>query len=369
MRFTYKLCRKLVVVAIVLPAITLAGDLMVDDAEWRVVVEDSESYRLGLQRLRAFGEIDPYLGKERSSSVLDRECNPLNRRCLRYLRVSPVAAKAALPDNSDYWHSYLALLAVTPVARLPEEIKELGRGRQDLIQATRLWLLREVLTKDTLHIRDVHFYVQAHRRLLAESNFLIDKMIYTATVGISLPAINVLMAQGTTKSFDIAETRLLEEMLQPLSKEERSYRRALRGEYQLALHRADEYPEIDEIYFDDTLQVFAYVTERSELSWSDYWSKGLDVWADVPLYISGDWLPSWANYSTNTRYNDATLYLLRALREIYDGRASPGIPNQPPPARWHWQWRVDDEELCLEAGYIHHSLDQSHPICLQYLDE
>ncbi len=375
-RFTHKLCRKFILVTIALPAITLADDLELDDAEWRVVVEDSESYQLGLQRLRAFGEIEPYLGQDPGTKDLDRKCNPLNRLCLHYLADNPAAAKAALPDNPDYWLSYLALLEVTPVARLVEEIKgqkEIG-SRQDLIQATRLWMLKEVSTKDTLDIHGLHFQVQAHRRLLAESNFLLDKMIYLATVGISLPSINVLMAQRATKPLDSAETKLLEEILQPLSKKELSIRRALRGEFQYFLAGSDTYPNeyalIEEVALADFPKIYTYVAERSERSWSDYWSEGLDTWVDVPLNIPQYWSSSWSDYTTSIRFIDLQLYLLRALREIYDGRTNPGIPGHPPPARWYWQWHDDSEELCLEPGDIHPSLvDQVLTICAQYLVE
>ncbi|MCZ6643105.1 MAG: hypothetical protein O7F71_16130, partial [Gammaproteobacteria bacterium] len=337
----------------------------------RVVVEDSESYRLGLHRLRAFGEIDPYLRQDPDISALNRECIQLNRRCLHYLTDNSAAAQAALPDNPDYWHSYRALLEVTPLARLVEEIEI--SVQQDLIQATRLWAFREISTKATLDIRDVHFQLKAHRRLLAESNFLTDKMIYLATVSISLPSINVLMAQRATKPFNVAQTQLLEELLQPLSIAEHSLRRALRGEFQYFLAKADTYPDEDpllvEVALADFPKIYTYVAERSERSWSEYWSEGLDVWADVPLNISEVWY-SWNTYTTNIRYIDVHLSLLRALREIYEGRTNPGIPGLSPPARWHWQWHDDTEELCLEAGDIHPSLaDEALIMCVEYLGE
>ncbi len=43
---TYKLFRKFIVVALLIPAITLADGPATDDSEWRVVVEDFDSYRL-----------------------------------------------------------------------------------------------------------------------------------------------------------------------------------------------------------------------------------------------------------------------------------------------------------------------------------
>lgn len=372
MRYTCSLYCKFIAAVLLLPAITQASDPKNDDAKWGTVVEDSESYRLGSQRLQAFSETEPYLGSTPSTSAdFNNNCIQLNRRCLRYLRSNPSVAKAALPNNSEYWRSYLALLEVTPLARVANDFdEEFGVGdRNNIVEATRFWAMREILINGTLDIQDLYFQVQAHRRLLAESNFLIDKMIYTATAGITLPAINVFMAQRANQPLDVEETKLLDDMLRPFSKEERSMRRPFRGEYQLLLERAGEYDFTEEA-INDVLRTYAYVSDRSELPWRDYWSSGLDVWADVPLYLYQDNFPAWANYTSNLRYVGAQLILLSALREIYEGRASPGIPSQPPPARWHWQWRVGEEELCLEPGDIHPSLVQYQPVlCVQYLDQ
>jgi len=277
-----------------------------------------------------------------------------------------------LPDNPEYWRRYLALLEVTPLARVTEDFDEklfFVGDSNNLIAATRLWATREMLIKGTLDIEDVHFQVQAHRRLLAEANFLIDKTLFTATTGNTLPAINMFMSQRANQPLDVEEKRLLDEMLRPLSVAERSMRRPFHGEYQLLLERAEEYDFTEEA-INDGLRTFAYVSDRSELSWRDYWSSGLDIWADVPLYLSHDFIPTWTNHTSNLRYVGAQLILLSALREIYEGRASPGIPSLPPPARWHWQWRVDDEELCLEPGDIHPSLvPDQQVLCAQYLDQ
>ena len=113
------------------------------------------------------------------------------------------------------------------------------------------------------------------------------------------------------------------------------------------------------------------VSVRSDASWADFWEHGLDVLAEVPIN-SFDWsegLASYSDYVSNIRYLDANLYLLRALRGIYEGRTSPGIPAQPPPARWQWQWQVANQALCLAPGDIHVSFRNVPTICFDYLEE
>lgn len=377
------LCYRFLFLVVLIPVSIPAEESPIDEADWLLIAEASDSYRLGAERLQQFKETTSHLpnqyelpGKAKgdSSIGLSTECTQLNRRCIAYLRDEPAAARRAVANNPAYWESYRGLLEVTPIARLVEEAKDLD-ARSDVFIATQQWVYWEILNKGTLDVGDVHFFVQAHRRLLAESNFLIDKMIYLASVSISFRAINVLMAQRSTQPFDAAEAELLEEMLRPLSKNERSLRRTLRGEYQYMLSSLDAYPDypgFDAAALRDVREIYAYASERSERSWSDYWGEGLDVWADVPLYTSQDELgiQGWTDWVTNTHSLNVLPYLLRALRETYDGRASPGIPSQPPPARWAWQWRIEEDELCLSPGDIHPSLVLNEsPVCLPYLND
>lgn len=165
MRYTCSRCCTFIAIAVLLPAVTQASDPKIDDAEWRVVVEDSESYRLGRTRLHAFVETDPHLGGTPSTFVdFYDNCTQLNRQCLRYLRNNPSIAKAVVPDNSEYWRSYLALLEVTPLARVADDFDEtFGIGdRNKIIEATRFWAMRELLINGTLDIQDLYFQVHRH---------------------------------------------------------------------------------------------------------------------------------------------------------------------------------------------------------------
>ena len=222
---------QVVAVALLLPCVALASE---ESTNWGVVQEETESYRLGRERLERFNEIKPFLREEEEGDValsFPATCGQLKRSCIRFLRGEKAAARRIVPDNPEYWQSYLDLLEVTPLSRLASEANEIA-SRQEIISATRYWPMHQLLVGEVLDAKDVHFLTSAHRRLLAESNFMIDKMIHIATAGISLQAINILMAQHahSYKSLAPAEAKMLDEVLQPMTIAEYSMRRVLHGE-------------------------------------------------------------------------------------------------------------------------------------------
>jgi hypothetical protein len=224
------------------------------------------------------------------------------------------------------------------------------------------------VTRQMADARRLQEQISAHRRRLALSNILIEKMIFLATTSILLPAVNVHMAHHATTR-PSANERVLDDILEPLGTDELSLRRAMDGELRLAKRRVapDSYQAG---MLKEVGRFYDYVSDRSEASWEDFWSNGLDVYADVPgLLLDEEWLPDLASYSVNIRHADATLYILRALREVYEGRASPGPPSQPPPAGWFWDWDDETQSLCLEPGSIHPTLDPQGTICLEYFDK
>jgi hypothetical protein len=327
------------------------------------------AYRLGRQRFEHFIAVNPFLNDEEASArnEFQIECVSLDRRCVRFLQERPAVASRALPDNPEYWKSYRALLEVSPLSHRVEDLEVFTH--QGVINAANGWAKRELLTRGALDARETHFQVMAHRRLLAESGFLIDKMVFTATTGITAFTTNVLMAQIGDQSTD-EQTMLLDEMLQPLTLTERSMRKAYQGEREYLRAAAERYGrDFGEQEVQHAARIYEYISDRSELPWKDYWRNGADVFADVPGYTDPETMPAYQDYSNHVRYIDASLHLLRALREIYQGRASPGIPAFDPPASWHWGWQADAQTLCLEPGLVHPSLGEPQPICMEYLDE
>lgn len=360
--------RRLLQAVTLLPLLATAPVAANAGAGTASATDAADAYQLGRQRLERFAALNPHLdGKDAEAErALSRECPALEARCLRYLQRHAAAARRAVADNPAYWEAYRALLETSPASRHVEDLE--NYRFQELISATRDWPMHVLLSQGRLQAPEVHFQLAAHRRMLAESGFLIDKMIFTATVSIAMAPVNVLMAQLGAEA-TAEQTRLLNEMLKPLSVDELSLRAAMQGEHRHMLairERSTEYPELDDTTLTDVARTHLYIADQSELDWDTYWREGLDVLSDVPDLPHFEYVPQWADYITNTRMLDAQLYVLRALREMYAGRVTPGVPASPPPAFWRWRWKGD--ELCLEPGYVHPSLGEPRAMCVAYLE-
>ena len=337
--------------------------------EWGVIPEDTDSYQLGRERLLQFTEIAPYSEKPEVDNTFQSACMNLNPDCLKFLQTHKDQALKLLPDNPVYWSAYLALLSETPVARVPADVEN-NPNLSLIIEATRNWGMHDLLVNELLDVAAVHFVVSAHRRLLAESNFLIDKMLYLATTGITAQTINVLMAQyaGAYQELSPTSSKLLDEMLTPLTQAEYSLRRSFHGEarYWAVLHEDDQ-DTIDETMRRDLERMRDYVVNRSEADWQDLWGNGVDVVANVPVYSIEMGMAAYAygDYIRNIGLVDVQLTVLRALREVYEGKVSPGTPALPPPPLFQWLWSTDS--LCLVPDNTHPSLGEVPDLCVDYL--
>ena len=311
---------------------------------------------------------EPYLKKAREAvdRTVAMRCSSLDRQCVSFSRERPDMVLAAVPDNPEFWSAYDSVLAARPVPVEHIDLDDLP-AYSEFIEGTKVWLRRELVTSQIADVERLEEHLSAHRRRLAMSNTLIDKMIFLATTRILLPGINVHMAHREATGLG-ADQRMLDDLLEPLAPEELSIRRAMDGELRLAAKRiqqdSNEVGTLNEID-----RFYTYVSDRSEADWEDFWLNGLNLHENVPgLLLDEEWLPDLANYAANIRNVDATLLVLQALRGIYEGRVSPGIPAQPPPAGWYWDWQEETQSLCLEPGSIHATLDHPDTICLEYLD-
>lgn len=274
-----------------------------------------------------------------------------------------------VPDNPEFWSAYDAVMDAAP---LPVELIEADKlpAYQNFIEGVNGWVRRELVTRQISDIHRLHTQILAHRRRLAMSNILIDNMIFTASVGILLPATNVHMAKSNFQRSN-AERHLLDEMLHGLKPDEISLRQVMDGELRYAETRLDSMPQIDSpVHPKDLERLYEFVADRSEANWANFWQNGLDVLANVEL--PGDfymYLPSWAHYAINLRYLDASLIVLRELRTMYEGQTSPGPPATEAPYGWSWRWKQDSQTLCLQRGYVHASVSTDEPvsICYPYL--
>lgn len=313
-----------------------------------------------------FDATEPYLEgpDEAAATAVANHCLILDRRCLAFSTEQADVVLAAVPDNPEYWAAYAALLRADP---LPVEHIDPANlpVYQGIIEGTTGWLRRELVTRRMTDAARLHEQVAAHRRRLALSNVLIEKMIFVATTDILLPAINMHMAYHETLAPG-ADEQLLDDMLKPLVRDELSLRQALAGELHYAAAVLEE-QEDPSVQLDDLERVYGFVADRSEAGWEDFWRRGLDVLANVEVPSHFEWNTSWADYAAHVRYLEASLYVLRALREMYEGRISPGPPATPAPYAWSWRWEESSQTLCLDPGYLHASVKSPGSVCHQYL--
>jgi hypothetical protein len=318
-----------------------------------------------------FDTVKPFLNEpsESAKRAIHEHCMILDRRCLEFADSLGELVLATVPDNPDFWVAYDSALAAAP---LPFELIEADEmpAYRGFIEGANGWVRRELATRQMADAERLHAALMAHRRRLGLSSILIDKMIFTASTGVLLPAINVHMARRDVQVIDLTAS-LLDGMLSPLTPDETSLRQIMRGELYYAAARLAELPEADPpIRLEDLQRVYGFVADRSEADWEDFWRNGLDIVSSVELPSHSEtYLAAWANYAANLRYLDASLAILRALREVYEGRISPGPPAGRAPYGWSWRWEIESQTMCLDRGYVHASVSQQDPVsvCHPYL--
>lgn len=320
---------------------------------------------------RHFDTVEPFLSQPTISAqrAISEHCQALDVQCLDFADRHGDLILSAVPDNPEFWSAYDAVMDADP---LPVEFIEADKLSvyQNFIEGVNGWVRRELVTRQIEDIDRLHTQVMAHRRRLAMSNILIDKIIFTASTGILLSAINVHMAKHNSQRAN-DEQRQLDELLHGLQLDEISLRRVMDGELRYAARRLEDLPEWDTpTHLRDLERVYEFVADRSEADWANFWQNGLDVLSNVAL--PGDfymYMPSWAQYAINLRYLDASLMVVRELRAMYKGQISPGPPATEAPYGWSWRWKENSQTLCLERGFVHESVSADEPvsICYPYL--
>jgi len=311
-----------------------------------------------------FASTSPYSDRPSGPpfAQLASHCSWLNRECLEYIQTNRAVLQNAVPDNPEYWSRYSWLIEKGMV---PIELNDSMTipDYRNMIEATRAWLFRETLQDGVTDASRLHQQLSAHRRRSAMATNLLERMIFVATTGVLIPAINLHMAHRQQPPTP-RDRKLLDSLLQPLTVEETSMRRTLEGEMRhvfAAMKRdAVDHPHTMR---EELVQVHAYVAERSEADTSDFWRNGVDVMTSVVITSDPEAAsPRWGYYATTIRYTNISLTVLRALREIYEGRSSPGVPGQPAPDGWAWNWKIQTQELCLHPVDIHPSLAEDHTL-------
>lgn len=288
-------------------------------------------------------------------------CMALGRNCLSYLRDHAAQAWRALPDNPAHWQAYDELLA-SPLARLDPQRSS---NHVSVVNATREWGMVQVLREGALDVERLHGLVASHRRLLTDAATLGEKMVSVAATGNAISLVNWHLAATTGPPASAAATRLVDSMVAPTTPRERSMRAALAAEIGIVeANAADETGH--EALIEDVRRLYAYVADRSEAR--DFWSSRWEPDTELSRRSSEDWYADLKlGLLVNVHLLDPLLAILRALRRVYAGEISPGVPPEAPPSGWAWQWEREARALCLEPIAVDPSLGAVPTVCLDHL--
>lgn len=339
----------------------------------------------GLDALMYFNSVESFLGNGSGEKSVRRQlstnCDGTPpRTCIDYLQQNAQTVLAALPNNPEYWRAFHELID-GPAMGFGPTIGDLDKPEYDksrLITAAYDWTYRAI-AEDSIQDTTDQFvvYYRNVRRQMSESSTLIDRMIFTALVGIAHWQIEIRMAIHAAEG-DINSIRLLASALTPFSKQERSLRQTFQGEalfVQASIERLEEVSSEDflnspyvpagtsgemkkwaqEISQIESERATNFIGEVTERSWSDYWGLGFstlenDLSASENTILTAS--IGYKSYAITARSSEVIIYPLLALSDAYLGLTSPGLPARAPPAYWNWSWSEETQKICLVPTHI-----------------
>ncbi len=354
----------------------------------------------GWDRLLRFGSVSPYLAASTEDKTIKRQIaehceNPDIHGCITYLRNHKHAVLNALPDNPQYWAAFNALLEGPPIELDPlRTLQDASKSYSLLIEAAQQQWYRQIAgSKPISAAKFANYYTNA-RRLMAQSNTLIERMIFTAIVGIAHQQFEGLMAVYAAEE-DVDNLRILAARLTPFSTAERSLRLTLSGEAQYVAASIETAQDINVEDFQNSPYVEAdsleelrtwakrrsaaeferiidTVGDLTERGWSDYWQHG---WQEAGIELQGEaphlFQPiAYISYAKTARSAEVAIYPLLALSDIYLGLTSAGLPARRAPPHWNWSWDDATHRICLMPTHVapnagDYSLES--PPCVTYL--
>ena len=336
----------------------------------------------------------------------------LTKSCVELILRQPNTVLRVLPSNPEYWDSFFNYLKTGTVGYHTEpNVKDLPQ-LQEVIDAALFWPQYALASEGMLDAEQVTKIVQQTRSLYTTSTTLIEKMIFTAVMGITPNMHSRAMAEAAAQNrrSDLLE---LSELTRALTSGELSYRRVMEGELAMVSAQLDlKFENLEQYrgYIEDQYQaepkllakalanlptgfeleqinrlnkayakylphLYEYVVQRSELSEEAFYAEDADTIV-IPEFsdLSPDEIEQ-IHLNDPKPYNDyliaahqvnRLLLILSALSEIYLGNTSPGIPAQTPPNFWSWRWDEIVQQLCLTPSAV--QVSREPEVCLYYWD-
>ena len=354
----------------------------------------TDAQRQGMLILQRFNETDERVDGSTYERDFDSDfeqiCISLTMQCAEYIRKNRALVLQQMPDNPLFWQNYWASLEASVMIYpgaddqkpSPPEISRLS----NLLEATAWWPMHELVKHGRIDVDKYVQWVRHIRRHSNDSNLLINKMVSLAMVFVADNALNYVMWESL-QTVASAGFLQLQDLLMPMTVQERSMRRTMQGEfaYSLGVIRDEGMVAGDE--FEDGISVAAYTADMklllsaladiSERNWGAFWSEGVDVvgqsLVQQPLFSTLEdevsVVGAYDNYILSVGEQWVYRHLLLALSDVYAGRVSAVSVARPDPPHWQWQWRSDPDEICLNPVSVHPSWKLAQEFCLPYYAE
>jgi len=379
-----------------------------------------------LQALKTFNSTPPFIGADLNQryvslkGALSAHCEALSSRCVRYVLANRKTVLAQLPSNPAYWASFWGVVSTAPIVnyRYLSMDQVLGKSApyslSGVLSAMQQWPLYELASTGEINPQRALLAAQANRARLVHSETLIDRMIFVAAEMRSQHYLGMAMAWAADagQRDDLARMYAATQTLAPT---EFSLRGVLQHELRQhlrspipqdisqweawAISNSANHPETQAemlanppsaaefeqlkamlTTMRDTDRVLAeLVSLESEQTIVDYWdpAKALSL-PEVASTIEGgpeelsefSWamvaLPAYRDYVRNHQHLALQLIVFRVLADVYLGRSAPGVPPQPAPAFFSWDWRTDEQMLCLVPAAD--ARERAVDVCSYYFD-
>ena len=356
----------LLILTLACGGLLLYDEALTDEAEaWLTPFVPSPRNERGLQLYREFNTRTDAARLTRWSADDHRiaaACGQFTDECIAELGQDEEIATRYLPRDQEYYQHYFDMLDYPISVYDPQDL--ISHQRQNLISATRFSFVNDVLIHGAVRPETAIRNLQSHRRWLAESHFLIDKLIFVATFGISLAATRVAMEVDHPWAEELIKDPEFVSAIQPLQEREYSFSNVFAGEFR---YMAD-YLEGDQysipwyikgkrnVLLNRQRVALQAVVDQSvlphELFWESQMQEPAPSWQGRLLsWFNATPLSIYQPYLDSVRTLDLQLAVLRALRRIHLG-ADPNRHGEDPIPGFSWNWNEEKRQLCLRPEGI-----------------
>ncbi|MCR9276404.1 MAG: hypothetical protein NXH85_00420 [Pseudomonadaceae bacterium] len=326
----------------------------------------------------------------------------LTPKCARFVRDNREAIASLLPDNPEYWASYMDYLKTTPaVTRIDGEIdaSDTSIDRSRIFEAANHWPIAQLIHSGEIDGVQAAWQFKQLRRWSTTETTLLDRMISLAVLGIQIHTLNAALASAAHRG-DEAAIDALGAAISPLTPAEISLAtsfaieaeyaahlrhldggildkqtplslyEAERANHQLLIdiygHEVDEPQLLTQLEIDEqqreadeylrlSRSYWPLLLALNDASHADYWGES-DAWRALRAAPESPTHWAYIEYSHNARMTALHVLVLRALADHYINGQPIAHPSEDAPKHFAWDWREKTRELCLQGVTVNPNL-------------